>query len=90
MHEDDGEPNTKSAVPGTWGVVEGKQEGFPPAGASPADVDERRRPVLAPMGPSAATTQWSGLVKPPPRLPDAATRRVPSTNVSEMIAAMIR
>jgi hypothetical protein len=31
MHQDDGEPNTKSAAPETWDAVEGKQEGFPPA-----------------------------------------------------------
>jgi len=29
MYQDDGKPNTKSAAPETWGVVGGKQEGFP-------------------------------------------------------------
>ena len=34
MHEDDGKPNTKSAVPEIWGVLEGKQEGFSARAAS--------------------------------------------------------
>ena len=28
MHEDDGEPNTKSAVSEIWGMAEGKQEEY--------------------------------------------------------------
>ena len=53
MHEDDGKPNTKSAVRVRWDVAGEKQEGFPPtlppiaANSSRADPVQR---IVLPCG----------------------------------------